>query len=154
MHLMPAVLLVPLLAVSAHAQTGAAPSQAEHRRLAWEKHFAQANTTHDGHLTLEQAKAAYVTVARHFREMDSGEKGYVTEDDLRAWHKQQHSSRSARQASDVDPLLPRQAMHRVLRGQRQYNSTAVPVAPSVDTPPPQAADPTPTPATAVPAETR
>ena len=46
--------------------------------------FTAANTTHDGHLTLEQAKAAkWRVVARHFDQIDTDKKGYVTEADIR-----------------------------------------------------------------------
>lgn len=40
--------------------------------------FAQANTTHDGKLTREQAQAGMPTVAQHFDAIDSQRAGYVT----------------------------------------------------------------------------
>jgi hypothetical protein len=104
---------VSLIALSAQAQTPAEP----HHRMTQEQHFEQANTTHDGHLTLPQAKAAYATIARHFREIDSSGKGYVTEDDIKAWHAQQRAARQAAKTAAADPLRPRQAMHRVVTGQ-------------------------------------
>lgn len=49
--------------------------------------FYAANTTHDGHLTLAQAKAAnYQPVADHFAEIDVNKRGYVTFYDIEAWH--------------------------------------------------------------------
>ncbi len=48
-----------------------------------EKRFDEANVTHDGHLTLDQAKAAKMTnVVKSFATIDRGAKGYVTLDDL------------------------------------------------------------------------
>jgi hypothetical protein len=54
-------------------------------RVTWEQHFAEANLAHDGHLTLEEAKGRYKSVAKHFNDIDADQKGYVTIDDLRAW---------------------------------------------------------------------
>ena len=62
------------------------PATARHAtRLTWEQHFTQANLAHDGHLTLEEAKGRYPMVAKHFDDIDTDQKGYVTIDDLRAW---------------------------------------------------------------------
>lgn len=48
--------------------------------------FYAANTTHDGHLTLAQAKAAdYKPVADHFADIDVKKRGYVTFYDIEAW---------------------------------------------------------------------
>jgi len=50
------------------------------------KKFAAANTTHDGHLTLAQAKAAKMRlVVDHFAEIDTQNLGYVTETEIEAW---------------------------------------------------------------------
>lgn len=49
--------------------------------------FYAANTTHDGHLTLAQAKAAGLApVADHFGDIDVKKRGYVTFYDIEAWH--------------------------------------------------------------------
>ncbi len=56
-----------------------------------EQHFEQANVTHDGHLTLEQAKTGYKSIARHFAAIDQDKKGYVTVDDIRAYNKTQRA---------------------------------------------------------------
>jgi hypothetical protein len=61
------------------------PTPAHHARLSWEQHFTQANLAHDGHLTLEEAKGGYALVAKHFEDIDADHKGYVTENDVRAW---------------------------------------------------------------------
>ena len=109
-------LVLPLLclfAVSAQAQT---PAES-HPRLTPEQRFDQANTKHDGHLTLPQAKAAYVTIARHFRDVDTSGKGYVTADDIKAWRARERAARHAVKTAADDPLRPRQAVHRVVTGQ-------------------------------------
>jgi hypothetical protein len=49
--------------------------------------FYNANTSHDGHLTLAQAKAANLrSVADHFDAIDTQHRGYVTFNDIEAWH--------------------------------------------------------------------
>ena len=49
--------------------------------------FYNANTTHDGHLTLAQARAADMKpVVDHFTEIDVAHRGYVTFNDIMAWH--------------------------------------------------------------------
>ena len=54
----------------------------EHELMA----FYAANTTHNGHLTLAQAKAAnFKLVADHFNEIDVAKRGYVTFYDIQAW---------------------------------------------------------------------
>ncbi len=48
--------------------------------------FYAANTTHDGHLTLAQAKEAdFKPVADHFSSIDVKKHGYVTFYDIQAW---------------------------------------------------------------------
>ncbi len=85
-------ILLPLFAIAlalpAYAQTTTTPT---HTRLTMAQRFEQANVTHDGHLTLEQAKAGYKSVARHFAAIDVDKKGFVTEDDIRAYNKAQHA---------------------------------------------------------------
>ena len=74
-------------AAASPSASSPAPAPAPHHRLSMDERFTKANTTHDGHLTLAQAKAGYPTVARHFTEIDTAKNGYVTEDDIRAWEK-------------------------------------------------------------------
>ena len=133
MRMLPLLVILPLCAAPALAQTAAPPptlatattgqamqpepaepapaAPAPSRHSSWERHFDAANTTHDGHLTLEQAKSRYVTVARHFNAIDAGHKGYVTTDDIRAWHKARRETHHP-SATHSNRLQPRPAMHR------------------------------------------
>ena len=48
--------------------------------------FYAANTTHDGHLTLAQAKSAgFQPVVDHFTDIDVAKHGFVTFYDIQAW---------------------------------------------------------------------
>ena len=78
------------LAVPAYAQAAGA-THPKHQKMTLEQRFDHANITHDGHLTLEQAKAGYKSVARHFAAIDQDKKGFVTEEDIKAYYKTQHS---------------------------------------------------------------
>jgi hypothetical protein len=89
MRILLSLLLATALVAPASAKTsGTAP---KHARQSMTQQFEQANTTHDGHLTLEQAKAGYKSVARHFAAIDVDKKGYVTEEDIHAYNKTQRT---------------------------------------------------------------
>jgi hypothetical protein len=65
--------------------SGATPHP--HRRKL-EDRFREANTTHDGRLTLGQAQAAHwKRVVENFQAIDREHKGYVTVDDIHAFNK-------------------------------------------------------------------
>jgi hypothetical protein len=70
-----------------------------HARMSLNEHFAAANTTNDGHLTLDQAKAGMPSIARRFAAIDKDNKGYVTLDEIHAFYREQ---RAARHATDTD----------------------------------------------------
>jgi hypothetical protein len=112
-------LLVALTVVAAPALADDKP--ANHTRMTWEERFARANAAHDGHLTLDEAKAGYKTVAKHFQEIDTDGKGYVTENDIRAWHALQKAARQAPRQDD--PLRPRPAFNRAPAEQRTMTTT-------------------------------
>jgi hypothetical protein len=62
--------------------------------------FAAANTTHDGRLTQAQAQAGGLRpVAKHFQEIDHDQKGYVTMQDIKEWHR----ARKAAKAQTAPP---------------------------------------------------
>ena len=89
MRILFALLALPLFTLSVQAQTTS--KEPAHKRLTMDQHFQQANVTHDGDLTEEQAQSGYKSIARHFAAIDKDKKGYVTEDDIRAYHKTQHT---------------------------------------------------------------
>ena len=75
----------------------AGASQPARGRRTLQVRFDNANTTHDGHLTLEQAQAGHmVAVARDFAAIDTTHKGYVTVDDIKA---HRHAVRMAKKAA-------------------------------------------------------
>jgi hypothetical protein len=68
-----------------------------HRPLA--ERFAAANTTHDGHLTLAQARAAKMNeVVRDFGLIDKDKKGYVTVDGIKDFRRSRRAARAAEEA--------------------------------------------------------
>jgi Ca2+-binding EF-hand superfamily protein len=89
MRILFALLAAPLFALSAQAQT--TNTDPAHKHLTMDQRFQQANVTHDGHLTEEQAQTGYKSIARHFAAIDKDKKGYITEDDIRAYNKTQHT---------------------------------------------------------------
>jgi hypothetical protein len=74
-----------------------------HQRTTMDQRFTKANTSHDGHLTLVQAKAGYPTVARHFVDIDTTKKGYITEADIRAWEKAERDRHHAARTTTTVP---------------------------------------------------
>jgi hypothetical protein len=71
----------PVVAPPAAATKGAPAAQRRGRTL--QERFDEANVTHDGHLTREQAKAKMPAVARDFDQIDTTKAGYVTVDQIR-----------------------------------------------------------------------
>jgi hypothetical protein len=90
MRILFTLLALPLVVMPAYAAT-TPNSGATHTRTTMEQRFAKANDTHDGHLTEEQAKAGYHSIARHFAAIDKDKKGYITLDDIRAYNKLQRT---------------------------------------------------------------
>jgi hypothetical protein len=62
----------------AAAPQGVNPQQMERMAQQLQTRFANANTTHDGKLTRDQAAAGMPIVARHFDEIDTQKSGYIT----------------------------------------------------------------------------
>lgn len=87
----------PQAVTSQIPSAGAAqPGQAPHARRTLQARFDAANTTHDGHLTLEQARAGrMVAVARDFAAIDTTQRGYVTVDDIKAHRRAARLARKA-----------------------------------------------------------
>jgi hypothetical protein len=100
------IVVACIMTFAAQAQPASVPASTAktHTHLSMEQRFANANTTHDGHLTLDQAKTGYPTIARHFDAIDKDKKGYVTTDDIRAYYKTQRALHH--QASSTAPKSP------------------------------------------------
>ena len=105
--LLAALFVLPCLTLPVLAGDGP-PPKAGHVKMTWQQHFAQANSTHDGHLTAEQAKTGYAALSKHFAEIDTGNKGFVTVDEVTTWHKEQ---RALHHPATPNPLKPHHALH-------------------------------------------
>jgi hypothetical protein len=81
---------MPAPAASAPSATAptAHPHRAHAKRMTLQQRFDQANASHDGHLTLDQAKAGLPSVAKHFSAIDKDKKGYVTMEEIHAYNTQ------------------------------------------------------------------
>lgn len=78
---------------TAPAHTAMTKKAKHHHRRTLQQHFDAANTTHDGHLTKDQAAAAnWSYVVNHFAAMDKDKKGYVTVQDIHAYAKSRHAA--------------------------------------------------------------
>jgi hypothetical protein len=95
MRLLHALLLFPLFSVPVLAETAPPPAADHHGRRTAEEHFAEANTTHDGRLTLDQAKTGYKSIAKSFELIDIGRRGYITMNDIKAWKAAKKAARAA-----------------------------------------------------------
>lgn len=87
--------LLAALAIASPAFAQTNTPKPTHARLTMQQHFDQANVTHDGRLTLDQAQTGYKTVAKRFDAIDQDKKGYVTIDDIRAYYKMQRTLHQA-----------------------------------------------------------
>lgn len=102
MRLLHTLLLLPLVCTPVLAQTAPPAATEHHGRRTAEEHFAAANTTRDGRLTLEQAKAGYKSIAKSFDQIDINRRGYVTMDDIKAWRAAKKAARqAAKQAAEA-----------------------------------------------------
>jgi hypothetical protein len=80
--------------------------------MTWKQRFAQANLAHDGHLTMQEASGGYPSLAKHFKEIDADNKGYVTEEDIANWHKLQRAMHHSNHSTTGEALRPRPAIQR------------------------------------------
>jgi len=83
----------PATTAPAPGDTATAPHGRKHMTL--QQRFDQANTTHDGHLTPDQAKAGMPMVAKHFDAIDKDKKGYVTTEDIHSYTAQRRATHHA-----------------------------------------------------------
>jgi hypothetical protein len=93
----------PPATASVTPPTAPAAPVAPHPHVTMDERFTKANTTHDGHLTLAQAKLGYAMVAKHFTEIDAKGRGYVTEDDIHAWEKAERDRHHTAQQPTAPP---------------------------------------------------
>jgi hypothetical protein len=126
------LLLLPLLILPALAQEppNAEAPAAHPTRQTWEQRFATANLAHDGHLTQTEANGGYAAVAKHFDEIDVDHKGYVTENDIRAWRVLQKAARQ-RSHAPSDRLKPQHAFQLRLQDQRPMQADQSAALPEV-----------------------
>jgi hypothetical protein len=127
MRLLHALLLLSLYSVPALAQSVASPAAAQHGRRSAADHFADANTTHDGRLTLEQATSGYKSVAKSFNQIDVAHHGYITMDDIKAWRAAKKAARLAARHAAADAaggiVRPGQVTQNWLGARRLETST-------------------------------
>ena len=84
----PAPASPPVAAAPAKPAPAAKPG-----RMTFQQRFDAANTTHDGKLTLDQAKAAKMTrVAQNFDAIDTTKKGSVTMGEIQAYNRAQRAA--------------------------------------------------------------
>lgn len=70
-------------------------------RMSERQRFDAANTSHDGKLTLEQARAGHMrAVVRNFDKIDAAKHGYVTLDDIRAYRAKRRAERRAQKPAN------------------------------------------------------
>jgi hypothetical protein len=94
-------------AASPGAPKVAAPKPKLTAAQRFQKRFDAANTSHDGHLTLDQAKAAkWTAVVRRFSKVDIDQKGYVTADELRADYATQHAAKVKQNTAPATTAAP------------------------------------------------
>jgi hypothetical protein len=123
MRLLFALLLLPLIGSSALAQSPE-PTQAStapHTRVSAKDHFANANTTHDGRLTLDQATSGYKSIAKSFQQIDVSHHGYVTMDDIKAWRAAKKAARQAAKQAASDASDTMNGVVRPVPATRQLN---------------------------------
>ena len=113
------LLILPALLSPACAEEApnAEVPASHHARQTWQQRFSQANSAHDGHLTPEEAKNGFPLVARHFDDIDVDHKGYVTQNDVRAWRIMRKAAHRLAQPPE-DKLRPRPAYQRHYPGQQ------------------------------------
>lgn len=90
---------VPAGAATAPAERAAKrrhPPHAKHPHRTFAQRFEAANTTHDGKLTLTQARhARMAAIVRDFGLIDKKKKGYVTMQDIKAFQAERRALRAA-----------------------------------------------------------
>jgi len=82
----------------------AQPQMASPPHMNMKARFEAANTSNDGKLTLDQARAAHLSmVVHHFDQIDAEHKGYVTLQDMHTWHQARHQTHLTAQQQTPQP---------------------------------------------------
>lgn len=119
-RLIPAAAVLALLALPAAAWAQTAPATTPSttttapmkppatKRMTLQQRFDAANTSHDGHLTKDQAAAAnWSFVASNYAGIDKDKKGFVTVQDIRAFAKARRAARMQKPApTQGQPATP------------------------------------------------
>jgi hypothetical protein len=117
-------LIIPALALPALAdEPPKAEATAHHVRETWQQHFARANAAHDGHLTAQEAKGGFAPAAKHFDDIDVDHKGYITENDVRAWRVMRKAARRLAKPQE-DNHRPRAAFQRTHPEAKTINTSS------------------------------
>jgi hypothetical protein len=106
------LILLPVLSMPALAAEPPAADAPVHRaaRVTWQQRFEQANLAHDGHLTKAEATGGYALIAKHFDDIDADRKGYVTENDIKAWRVMRRAAHRLTRPPVADRLKPQNTM--------------------------------------------
>lgn len=87
----------PAVATPTPTPTPGTAATAHRARKTYAERFAAANTTHDGKLTLEQARAGRMrSIVKNFAAMDAEKRGYVTFDQVTAYRAAHRTPRRPR----------------------------------------------------------
>jgi hypothetical protein len=132
MRLFHALLLLPLCGAPVFAQSVGSAAAAHHGRRSAADHFADANTTHDGHLTLDQATYGYKSIAKSFNQIDVSHHGYITMDDIKTWRAAKKAARTAAKhaASDAEDGIMRPGSGQLLIGAHALQTSTDMIVPA------------------------
>ena len=94
-HLFIALFLAALPVTTAFGQQAAAnPEKAAQKQAAFQKRFAAADANGDGKLTKQEADDKMPFVYKHFDEIDTAHKGFVTKDQVAAYFAKRREARA------------------------------------------------------------
>ena len=89
-----ALLLATLPVAVALGQQAADPDKAAQMQAAFQKRFAAADANGDGKLTKQEADGHMPFVYKHFDEIDTAHKGFVTKDQIAAYIAKMRAARA------------------------------------------------------------
>ena len=89
--------LTTLAASFAFAQSPTAPAdpaKTERRAAHMQERLKAADKNGDGKISREEAAASLPKLAKHFDKIDANKDGYITKEEIKAWH-DRHAARKA-----------------------------------------------------------